>query len=334
MKNILITGAAGFIGFSLSCLLQKNYNLTLIDNFSNYYDVNLKKKRADILKKNGNKVLKVDICDKNKLKKVLNSKKFFAVIHLAAQAGVRYSIEEPDSYIENNIIGSFNLLDCVKNMNIKHILIASSSSVYGSRMNKKRLNENSTSDYPVSLYAATKKSVESIAHSYSHLYNLPITMFRFFTVYGPWGRPDMALFKFANQVSKNKSIDVYNSGNMWRDFTYIDDLCESIKRLINLPPKKIKHKVSSLNRDISSRAPFEIVNIGNQKAISLKDLIRALEKSFGKKFKKKNLPIQLGDVPFTLSDSTLLKKLTGFSPNTDIQDGVNKFYEWYIKNYE
>ena len=334
MKNILITGAAGFIGFSLSCLLQKNYNLTLIDNFSNYYDVNLKKKRAEILKKNGNKVLNIDICNKDKLNKILNSKKFFAVIHLAAQAGVRYSIEEPDTYIENNIIGSFNLLDCIKNRNIKHILIASSSSVYGSRNNKKRFAENSTTDFPVSLYAATKKSVETIAHSYSHLYNLPITIFRFFTVYGPWGRPDMALFKFANKVSKNKSIDVYNSGNMWRDFTYIDDLCESIKRLINLPPKKIKHKVSSKNKYISSMAPFEIVNIGNQKAISLKELIKALEKSFGKRFKKNKLPIQLGDVPFTLSDSTLLKKLTGFSPNTDIQDGVNKFYEWYIKHYE
>jgi len=329
MKKVLITGAAGFIGFSLSRYLHKNYELTLIDNFSDYYDINLKKKRAKFLKQLGLKVQKIDICNKLSIKKIFSKNKFDIIIHLAAQAGVRYSLEDPDSYINNNIVGSHNLLSLAKENNIKHFMIASTSSVYGDVKTKRAIKENTNSDNPISIYAATKKSVELIAHSYSQIYKIPVTIFRFFTVYGPWGRPDMALFKFLKALTRDLPIDVYNKGNMWRDFTYIEDLCESIKRLTKKPPKT-SNKISNYYK----KPPYQIVNIGNQKAVKLSYLIQIIEKNYGKKFKKNNLPMQKGDVPFTLSDCSKLKKLINYKPNTKIDKGVKEFIDWYKESIE
>jgi UDP-glucuronate 4-epimerase len=328
--NILITGVAGFIGYSLAkkLKLNKKYKIYGIDNLNNYYDKKLKINRLEDL--NLRFFEKIDISKKIDIEKYFKNKKFDIIIHLAAQAGVRYSLENPDSYISSNIIGTFNLLDISKNLNIKHFIFSSTSSIYGNR-SKVSFKETDKSDSQISLYSSSKKSCESILHSYSYNYQIPISILRFFTVYGPWGRPDMALFKFVKALLSNEVIDVYNKGKLWRDFTYIDDLVESIDRLIPCIPTN--EKINS-NDSISKDALTRTINIGNQKSIKLDDFIMAIENYFNKKFKIRYLPLQKGDVEYTLSNTNLLKNLTNFSPKTDIKVGIKNFCDWYLDYYK
>ena len=282
--KILITGSAGFIGFHLARKLANlNHSVEGLDNFNNYYDVKIKHKRNKLLKTLGVKTHKLDLTNTKSLEKLLKKKKYDCIIHLAAQAGVRYSIKKPDEYIKSNIVGSHNLLNSIKNLKVKHFLFASTSSVYGNNKSKK-FDERMSCNSPISLYSATKKSIENIAHSYSYNFNIPITSFRFFTVYGPWGRPDMALFKFVKAILENKSIEVFNYGKMFRDFTYIDDLVESVVKLIKvIPSKKIRVKNDSISKD----APFRVVNIGNQNVVPLMRYINEIENALNRKSKKK-----------------------------------------------
>ena len=254
------------------------------------------------------------------------------VVHLAAQAGVRYSLENPRSYVNSNVVGTFNVMEMAKKYKVKHLLIASTSSVYGSNTDMP-FTENSKADTQLTIYSATKKATESMAHSYAHLWDLPTTIFRFFTVYGPWGRPDMALFKFVTSILKEKPIDIYNNGEMYRDFTYVEDLVISIKLLMDVIPEKSKSKITKSFESLSPVAPYRIVNIGNSKKIKLLDFIETIEDVLKKKAIRNYMPIQKGDVPETWADSTLLEKLTGYRPNTDFQIGVAQFIKWYKDYY-
>ena len=330
---ILVTGCAGFIGFHLvKKLLNKNLKVVGIDSFDKYYDINLKKKRIEILKKDKKNFVfyKLDISNEKKVNKIFNSNKIKFVINLAAQAGVRYSLINPNSYIKNNIVGFHNILfNCVKHK-VKHFLYASTSSVYG--MNKKMpFKETDNVDHPIQLYAATKRSNELMAHSYSHLYNLPSTGLRFFTVYGPWGRPDMALFKFTKNIILGKKIEVFNYGNHIRDFTYVDDIVHSIYLLIKKIPKKNNKIVLKPHNSI---APFQIYNIGNSKPVKLMDYIKEIEKQTRKKAKIKFKVLQQGDVQKTYADSNLLFKKINFKPKVSIEYGVSEFIKWYKKFYK
>lgn len=336
--KILVTGAAGFIGFHLSKkMIDLGYEVVGVDNINDYYDVDLKyarlnelgitKKQAEVfycetestLFKNF-KFRRLHLEDKTNLSALFNEEKFDVVCNLAAQAGVRYSIENPDAYIQSNIVGFANVLECCRHHKIKHLLYASSSSVYGA--NKKTPFETTDNvDHPVSLYAATKKSNELMAHTYSHLYNIPTTGLRFFTVYGPWGRPDMAIYLFADAISKSKKIKVFNNGNMSRDFTYIDDIVSGIELLLSNPPKKTTEKPA-----------YRISNIGNGNPQSLGDFISAIETSFGTEAKKEFLPMQAGDVPQTWADVSELEKL-GYNSKTGINEGVSYFVEWFKDYY-
>ena len=301
---------------------------------TDYYDVNLKKARQKLLCENSSYYNYEGLVqDEKLLNKIYLNHKPNIVVHLAAQAGVRYSIENPLSYVESNLIGTFHILEIARKYKPKHLLIASTSSVYGS--NKEYpLHENQKCDTPMSFYAATKKSNEAMAHSYSHMYNIPLTIFRFFTVYGPWGRPDMALFKFTKNILSDKPIDVYNKGNLTRDFTYIDDLVKAIFLLTKKIPTLDKSNKRVLKNDtISDVAPFRIVNIGNAKPINLLDFINELERILGKKSKKNFLGMQNGDVNKTHSDINLLQSLTGFSPKTTLNSGILEFVNWYKSYY-
>ncbi len=334
-KKVLVTGTAGFIGFHLAkFLLEKGWDVLGFDGITNYYDVELKKARNKILSNFSNfKNIIGQLEDKDLLNDCTLEFNPKIVIHLAAQAGVRYSIEKPRSYIDSNIIGTFNLLEIIKNLNLNHFLMASTSSVYGANEILPFV-ENQKTDHQISFYAVTKKSNELMTHSYAHMYRFPVTMFRFFTVYGPWGRPDMALFKFTKNILENKPIDVYNNGKMKRDFTYVDDIVKSIYLLIDTPPK-----INSLNENfypndtLSKVSPWRVVNIGNTKPVDLMDYINAIEKELNIVSKKNFLPLQPGDVPETFSNVDLLERLTGFKPNTDINFGVRKFIEWYKSYY-
>ena len=332
--KIFVTGSSGFIGFHLSKkLLEKGHTVHGFDSMNKYYDVKIKKARLKILKK-----YKKFFFTKNKLenKKILNHTilkfKPTIIIHLAAQAGVRYSIENPKAYMDSNIIGTYNIIELSKKINIKHLLIASSSSVYGA--NKKLpFTEVDKTETQLSIYASTKKSTESIAHSYSNIWKTPITMLRFFTVYGPWGRPDMALFKFTKGIINKKKIDIYNNGRMYRDFTYIDDIVNGITGLINKPPNlnqlgKIK------NDSLSPVAPFRTINIGNTKKVFLLDFINELEKQLGKKAKRNYMSMQMGDVKITVSNTKLIRKITNYNPKTNYKTGIKKFLEWYLFYYK
>ena len=331
--KIFITGSSGFIGFHLSKkLLDKGHKVHGFDSMNNYYDVRLKKARYKILNK-----YKEFSFTKGKLesqKTLSNSILKFKpkiIIHLAAQAGVRYSIEKPRVYLNSNISGTYNIIELAKKINIKHLLIASSSSVYGA--NKKLpFKEIDKTETQLSIYAATKKSTESIAHSYSNIWKIPITILRFFTVYGPWGRPDMALFKFTKGIINKKKIDIYNHGKMYRDFTYIDDIVNGISALINKAPNK-KQFGKIKNDSLSPVAPFRIINIGNTSKVYLMDFINILEKELGIKATRNYMPIQKGDVKTTLSDTTLLKKLTRYNPKTNYKIGIKKFLKWYLTYY-
>ena len=332
--KIYITGVAGFIGFhTAKKFLDKGNKIHGLDSINDYYDVSLKMSRLEILKKYKNFSFTKGLLENQKiLNKSVTSFKPTIIIHLAAQAGVRYSIDNPDVYLNSNILGTFNVIKIANKINVKHLIIGSSSSVYGA--NKKiPFQEIDKTDHQVSFYAATKKSTESLAHSYSSLWNLPITMLRFFTVYGPWGRPDMAYFNFTKKILSQKKIDIYNKGKMFRDYTYIDDIVDGISKLITkIPSKKQINKYK--NDSLSPVAPFRILNIGNTKKISLLNFINSLEKELKRKAKKNYLPMQKGDVFSTLSDSTLLKKITGYNPKTDYKKGIKEFISWYLSYYK
>ena len=332
--KIFITGTAGFIGFHIAkLLLQDGHHVHGYDGMTDYYDVNLKKSRQNILLQNKNfSTTKGMLEDFTKLNDLANIFQPEIIIHLAAQAGVRYSLENPRAYIDSNIVGSFNIIEIARKQNVKHLLMASTSSVYGANLEMPFI-ENEKADTQLTIYAATKKANESMAHSYAYLWKLPITMFRFFTVYGPWGRPDMALFKFVSSILKDKPIDIYNNGDMYRDFTYIDDLVKGIKLLINTVPS------TDSNRDIlkedshSSVAPFRIVNIGNSNKVKLIDFIDAIEDVMGKKAIKNFMSMQKGDVHATWADTSLLKNLTNFQPQTNFKVGIEHFIKWYQSYY-
>ena len=331
--KIFITGSSGFIGFHLSeKLLKKGFIIYGFDSMNNYYDVKLKKERLKILKKYKNFFFtKANLENKNKLFKCLSKFKPQIIIHLAAQAGVRYSIKKPSICLSANILGTFNLLEIAKKVRPKHLIIASSSSVYGA--NKEfPFKETDKTDLQKSVYAATKKSTETLAHSYSALWNLPITMLRFFTVYVHFGRPDMAYFSFTKKILAGKTINIFNRGNMYRDFTYVDDIINGIKKLLNKIPSTNKKKIK--NDSLSPVAPYRILNIGNTKKIYLLDFINTLEKKLKKTAKRKYLSMQKGDVHSTLSNCALLKKLTGYNPKTSYKVGINKFIKWYLSYYK
>ena len=333
-SKIFITGASGFIGFHIAKkLLDKGHKVHGFDSMNDYYDVNLKKTRLRILQKNNNFSFTKGLLENQKLfnQSVLKFKPNI-MIHLAAQAGVRYSIDNPDVYFNSNILGTFNVIKVAKQINIKHLLIGSSSSVYGD--NKKMpFKEINKTDHQVSFYAATKKSAENLAHSYSSLWKLPITILRFFTVYGPYGRPDMAYFKFTQKILDGKKIDIYNKGNMYRDYTYIDDIVDGMYKVLNkIPSQNSKKKFK--DDSLSTVAPFRVLNIGNTKKIYLLDFINTLEKELKKKIKRNYLPMQKGDVHSTFSDSTLLKRITGYNPKTNYKVGIKKFLNWYLNYFK
>ena len=332
--KIFITGSSGFIGFHLSKkLLDKGHSVHGFDSMNSYYDVKLKKARCQILRKYKNFLFtKGNLENQKNLSKSILKFKPKIIIHLAAQAGVRYSIEKPRVYLDSNITGTYNIIELAKKVNVKHLLIASSSSVYGS--NKKLpFKEIDKTETQLSIYAATKKSTESIAHSYSNIWKIPITMLRFFTAYGPWGRPDMALFKFTEGIINKKKIDIYNHGKMYRDFTYIDDIVDAISSLINKAPN-LKQFGKIKNDSLSPVAPYRILNIGNTHKVYLLDFIKELENQLGAKAIKNYMPMQKGDVKMTVSDTTLLKKLTGYYPKTNYKAGIREFLKWYLLYYK
>jgi UDP-glucuronate 4-epimerase len=336
MKKILITGSSGFIGFHVSKLLLENgFEVLGIDAMTDYYDPILKSKRNDILL-NYEKYHFLK-CRLENYKTIHNKAISFQpniIIHLAAQAGVRFSIENPREYLKSNIEGTFNILEIAQKINIDHLLMASTSSIYGANKSMP-YNELEKADHQLSFYAATKKSNEAMAHSYSHIWKIPITMFRFFTVYGEYGRPDLALFKFVQAILNDEEIDIYNHGNMYRDFTYVGDLVKSIKLLIDKPPEDMDSRITNYKNDsISPVAPFRIVNIGNSKKIKLLDFVKAIEVKLDKKAKKNFMDMQKADVPATWADASLIEELTGYKPNTKIDDGVSKFVDWYINFYK
>ncbi len=336
--RVIVTGAIGFIGFHLcKRLIKENFEILGIDNLNSYYDTKLKEARLEELNKISPKkkfnLSRDDIKDIEVLKGIFNSFKPEVVVNLAAQAGVRYSIENPSAYIQTNLVGFSNILECCRHCDIRHLVYASSSSVYGGNT-KMPFSESQSVDHPVSLYAATKKSNELIAHSYSHLYGIPSTGLRFFTVYGPWGRPDMALFLFTKSILENKPIKIFNHGRMIRDFTYIDDIVESLIRVLEKPATSDKEFDSDNPNPATSWAPHRILNIGNSNPTSLMDYIEAIEDSLGIKAKKYFLPIQPGDVPSTSSNCRALENWISFKPQTSINDGVKNFIEWYRRFYE
>ncbi len=331
--KILVTGAAGFIGAALTLrLLKRGDEVIGIDNLNDYYDINLKLARLETILHYANfKFIKIDISDKTKIEALFENEKFDNVMHLAAQAGVRYSISNPHAYIDSNIIGFLNILEGCRNNKIKHFVYASSSSVYGANT-KMPFSVHDNVDHPVSLYAASKKTNELMAHTYSHLYGLATTGLRFFTVYGPWGRPDMSLFKFTQNILEGKPIDVFNYGNHRRDFTYIDDIVEGVMRVIDNPAQKNNHWDGNCPDPGTSLAPYRIYNIGNNNPVSLLNFIETLEKCLGKEAKKTLLPIQQGDVPDTYADVSDLISDFDYKPDTILEIGVRNFVEWY-KNF-
>ena len=335
--RFLITGVAGFIGYHVAqkLLIDNSNEVCGLDNINDYYDTNLKKSRLQNINSNNFYFTQADLTDKQALEKLFTNTRFDVVINLAAQAGVRYSLTNPDEYIQSNIVGFLNVLEVCRNFDVKHLVYASSSSVYG-------LNESfpfsvsQNVDHPKSLYAASKKSNELMAHTYSHLFNLPTTGLRFFTVYGPWGRPDMALFLFTKSILNNEPIDVFNFGKMQRDFTYIDDIVYGIISSAMQPPSSETNKDwNPLSPDPSySSAPYRVLNIGNNNPVSLEHFIECIESATGKKANKNYLPIQPGDVEKTFADISHISSLTGYNPKTNIETGIKNFVNWYKDYYK
>jgi UDP-glucuronate 4-epimerase len=336
MRKILVTGSAGFIGFHLSkLLLAEGFTVIGYDGMTDYYDVRIKERRHQILLHNQNFSCTIGLLeDYDKLKALCDAEKPDVIVHLAAQAGVRYSLENPRAYIDANIVGTFNVMECARELGVDHLLMAATSSVYGAN-EVMPFVETEKTDTPLTIYAATKKASEAMGHSYAHLWNLPTTMFRFFTVYGPWGRPDMALFKFTKGIIEDTPIDIYNNGEMWRDFTYIDDLVGGIRHLIDAVPKRPETPADVPEGDsLSPVAPYRIVNIGNSDKVRLLDYIEAIEEALDKKAIRNYMPMQTGDVPATWANCDLLHSLTGYKPQTDFRDGVTRFVEWYCDYYK
>ncbi|MYL56095.1 NAD-dependent epimerase/dehydratase family protein [Virgibacillus halodenitrificans] len=332
-KRILVTGAAGFIGSHLSKrLLNEGHQVIGVDNINDYYDPQLKNDRLQQITNENFTFIKTDLENLEIINQTFEQHSPEIVINLAAQAGVRYSLENPHAYVNSNVVGFTNVLEACRHYKVQHLIYASSSSVYGANESKP-FSTSDNIDHPLSLYAATKKSNELFAHTYSHLYNLPTTGLRFFTVYGPWGRPDMALFLFTKAIVNNEPIDVFNHGNMMRDFTYVDDIVESITRLTKRPAQP-NLEWSGANPDPgSSYAPYKVYNIGNNSPVRLMDFIEAIENKLGKIAKKNFLPLQAGDVPETYANVEDLFRDIDFQPQTSIQDGVNKFIDWYLDYY-
>ncbi|ADO09725.1 NAD-dependent epimerase [Pantoea agglomerans] len=332
--NFLVTGAAGFIGFHVSQrLLAAGHQVVGIDNLNDYYDVNLKHARLDLIKADsGFTFIEMDLADRDAIASLFDQHTFQRVIHLGAQAGVRYSIENPHAYADSNLIGHLNILEGCRHHKIEHLLYASSSSVYGLNRKMPFSTEDSV-DHPVSLYAATKKANELMSHTYSHLYQLPTTGLRFFTVYGPWGRPDMALFKFTRAMIAGEAIDVYNQGQMKRDFTYIDDIAEAIVRLQDVIPQQDDNWTVETGSPATSSAPYRVYNIGNSQPVTLMNYIEAIEKALGITAKKNLMPMQPGDVLETSADTEALYKAIGFKPQTGVEEGVKNFVDWYRDFY-
>ena len=335
-RTALVTGAAGFIGyFTCKRLLADGFRVIGVDSLSDYYDPGLKRRRqADLLQNPGFRIVNEPIEQSGLLMDLFEAEQPDIVVHLAAQAGVRYSIENPRSYLESNLVGTFELLEAARAHPPAHMLLASTSSAYGANT-EMPYRETMKADHQMSFYAATKKANEAMAHSYAHLFDLPITMFRFFTVYGPWGRPDMALFKFTRAMLSGEAIDVYNHGEMSRDFTYVEDLVEAVRRLIDVPPVRPEGPEDVAEGDsLSPVAPWRVVNIGNSKPVQLGDMIAAIEAALGVTAKRNLMPMQPGDVPATWADAKLLQSLTGYVPSTDIKDGVARFTQWYRDYYD
>lgn len=329
--NILVTGAAGFIGFHLiKNLLDRSCSIVGIDNMNDYYDPYLKKDRLGLLESRASigsfEFIQLDLADREAMSSLFSDNNFDVVINLGAQAGVRYSIENPNAYIDSNVVGFLNVLEGCRHSKVKHLVYASSSSVYGMNI-KQPFSTDDVVDYPISLYAATKKSNELMAHTYSHLYNIPTTGLRFFTVYGPYGRPDMAYFSFTKKILNGEEIDVFNNGEMQRDFTYIDDIVEGISRIIDKVPETQSSIISS------AKAPYKVYNIGNNQPVTLRRFITAIENACGRKAKENLLPMQAGDVPTTYADVDELINDIDFKPDTSIEDGISKFVNWYNEYY-
>ena len=332
--KILVTGAAGFIGFhTAKLLLERGETVVGLDNLNEYYDVSLKLARLEILKRYSNfSFVKLDLADRTGMAELFAREKFARVVHLGAQAGVRYSIQNPMAYIDSNVVGFANILEGCRHNGVEHLVYASTSSVYGANT-KMPFSVHQNVDHPLSFYAATKKANELMAHTYAHLYGLPVTGLRFFTVYGPWGRPDMALFLFTKNILAGKPIDVFNYGNHRRDFTYIDDIVEGVVRAMD----RIATPNPNWNGDdpdpATSKAPYRLYNIGNNRPVELMKYIECIESCLGKKAKKNLLPLQLGDVPDTYADVDDLVRDVGYKPATPVEEGVRKFVEWYLEYY-
>jgi len=330
VRKILVTGAAGFIGFHLTrALLARGEQVVGLDNVNDYYSVQLKRDRLkQLLPLDGFQFVEADLADSLAMKQLFSEYKFERVAHLAAQAGVRYSLTNPDAYIQSNLVGFCNVLEGCRHSDVGHLMYASSSSVYGT--NKVQpFSVHHNVDHPISLYAATKKANELMAHTYSHLYQLPTTGLRFFTVYGPWGRPDMALYMFTKAILEDRAIDVFNHGKMRRDFTFVDDIVEALARLVDVIPEPNADWDSSHPDPGSGQCPYRVYNIGNNQPVELSYFIEVLERSLGRTAKKNYLPLQLGDVMETFADVSDLERVIGFRPATSIETGVRRFVEWY-----
>jgi len=330
VKRIFITGTAGFIGFHLAKLLiAEGFIVHGYDGMSDYYDVALKKRRHQMLLQSpGFAATEGQLEDQALLDQTIDAFAPDVIVHLAGQAGVRYSLENPRAYLDSNVIGTFNVMEAARRLEVDHLLMASTSSVYGANTNMP-FHEMEKADTQLTIYAATKKANESMAHAYAHLYDLPTTMFRFFTVYGPWGRPDLALYKFVDAILDGRPIDIYNHGDMYRDFTYVDDLVRAIRLLIDAVPVRPEDGIVPEGDSLSPAAPYRVVNIGNSDKVRLLDFVDAIEDCLGIKAERNYMDMQMGDVPATWANAELLQKLTGYQPQTDFRDGIAKFVAWY-----
>jgi len=333
--KILVTGAAGFIGMTTTLrLLARGDEVVGLDNMNDYYDVTLKERRLARLTSSPNfRFIKADVADRVAMEQLFATEKFDRVIHLAAQAGVRYSLQNPHAYVDSNIVGFMNILEGCRHNKVGHLVYASSSSVYGGNT-RMPFSEHDSVDHPVSMYAATKKANELMAHTYSHLFALPTTGLRFFTVYGPWGRPDMALFLFTKAIMEGRAIDVFNQGNMQRDFTFVDDIVEGVIRVLDRPATTSPTYDPLVADPATSNAPYRVFNIGNNNPVPLLDFIACIEEALGRKAEKNLLPLQDGDVPATYANTDALRFWVGFVPATPIKDGIARFVAWYRDYYK
>lgn len=333
--KILLTGAAGFIGMATAQrLLKRGDEVVGLDNLNDYYDVTLKESRlSHLLPHEGFRFLKMDVIDRAGMANLFSREKFDRVVHLAAQAGVRYSLKNPHAYIDSNVVGFVNILEGCRHAKVQHLVYASSSSVYGGNT-KMPFSESDSADHPVSLYAATKKANELMAHTYSHLYGLPTTGLRFFTVYGPWGRPDMALFLFTKSILNGQAIDVFNAGQMQRDFTFVDDIVEGVVRVLDCTAEANPAFDAARADSATSNGPYRVFNIGNNNPVPLLDFIACIEDALGEKAKLNLLPLQEGDVPRTYANTDALNDWVGFVPDTGIEQGIGRFVAWYRDYYK